>query len=68
LEEAEHIPALNIGTLDPIVGLSMELFTNVDFEATPNAQFLTLISALELLSRPGDRPNICIGLLSQMST
>ena len=67
LEEAEHIPTLNIGALDPIVGLSMELFTNVDFEATPNAQFLTLISALELLSRPGDRPNICIELLSQMT-
>jgi hypothetical protein len=67
LEEAEHIPALNIRTPDPIVWLSMELFTTVDFEATPTAQFLTLTFALELLSRPGDRPNICIGLISQMT-
>jgi hypothetical protein len=52
---------------DPIVALSLELFAAVDFEATSNAQFLTLTSALELLSRPGDRPNVCIDIIGQMT-
>jgi hypothetical protein len=68
LEEAENIPALNIETPDPIIGLAMELFTSVDFEASLNAQFLSMASALELLSRPGDRPSICIELINQMTT
>jgi hypothetical protein len=68
LEEAENIPALNIETPDPIIWLAMELFTSVDFEASLNAQFLSMASALELLSRPGDRPSICIELINQMTT
>jgi hypothetical protein len=58
--------ALNNEPPDPIIRVSMELFTSVDFEASLNAQFLTMSSALELLSRPGDRPSICIELIKQM--
>jgi hypothetical protein len=67
LSEANEIPLLTQPPPDGIVELALEILTLVDFEATPNAQFLSLTSALEILSRPGDRPQICIDLIHDMT-
>lgn len=66
LQEAETLPRLTGRDPDQITMLALELFASVDFEATSNAQFLTLTSALEILSRPGDRPSNCIDLINQL--
>jgi hypothetical protein len=47
--------------------IGCELFSAVDFEASPNAQFITLTSIMEILSKPDQRAPECLHLLNQMS-
>lgn len=46
--------------------LACELFASVDFEATPNAQFLMLTAVYEVLSSPKRRPKPCVDLVKEL--
>ncbi len=44
--------------------LACEMFASVDFEASYNAQFLTLISILEIMAKPASRPKACLDIIN----
>lgn len=48
--------------------LACELFAAADFEASANAQFLALISILEIIARPAPRPMQCLNIIQDAMT
>ena len=58
--ELEHL----IGpSPQPELKLACEIFASVDFEASNNAQFLALISILEIMAKPAPRPKPCLDII-----
>ena len=47
----------------PELKLSCEMFASVDFEASDTAQFLALISILEIMAKPAPRPARCLEII-----
>lgn len=47
----------------PELKLACEMFASVDFEASNNAQFLALISILEVMANPAPRPKSCLDII-----
>ncbi len=63
LLEGAEIQALSGPQARPELRLACELFAAVDFEASYNAQFLALISILEIMAKPALRPEPCVAIV-----
>ena len=63
LIEGSQLAVLTGPSLCKQVLLALEIFASVDFEASDNAQFLALISILEILAKPAPRRKECIDII-----
>lgn len=68
LVEGSRLEAFDPLKLRPKFRLACEIFASVDFEASANAQFLALISILEVLASPAARPGQCISIIDDAMT
>ncbi|MCG2641430.1 MULTISPECIES: hypothetical protein [Bradyrhizobium] len=63
LIEGAELECLTGPSPQPELKLACEIFASVDFEASNNAQFLALISILEIMARPAPRPKPCLDII-----
>ena len=63
LMEGATVQAIVEPNARPELRLACEMFASVDFEASYNAQFLALISILEIMAKPAPRPPACINII-----
>ncbi|MCA1542035.1 hypothetical protein I6F18_18930 [Bradyrhizobium sp. NBAIM32] len=68
LVEGSELDAFDPLKLRKKFRLACEIFASVDFEASANAQFLALISILEILADPAPRPGQCISIIEDAMT
>jgi len=65
LIEGAQLHTLMGPTARPELRLGCEMFASVDFEASYNAQFLALISILEIMATPAPRPERCVDIIDE---
>jgi len=63
LAEGAELEQLNNPSARPELKLACEMFAFVDFEASNNAQFLALVSILEIMAKPAPRPKPCVDII-----
>ena len=63
LLEGTQLTQLTGPVPQPELKLAFEIFASVDFEASYNAQFLALISILEIVAKPRARPKTCLDII-----
>ena len=63
LIEGAELEQLTSSKPRPELKLACEMFASVDFEASNNAQFLVLISILEIMAKPASRPKPCLDII-----
>ena len=63
LIEGAELEQLTSSKPRPELKLACEMFASVDFEASNNAQFLVLISILEIMAKPAPRPKPCLDII-----
>lgn len=63
LVEGAQLEQLTGPSPRPELKLACEMFASVDFEASYNAQFLTLISILEIMAKQAPRPEPCLDII-----
>jgi len=63
LIEGAQLQRLIGSAAPPELKLSCEMFASIDFEASDTAQFLALISILEIMAKPAPRPAPCLDII-----
>jgi hypothetical protein len=57
--------ATSLSSASQTVQVAFDLFASVDFESSPNARFIVLTTALEILAAPLPRPPECVALVEK---
>jgi hypothetical protein len=66
INEAARIKGFVSSVSKAPVVIAYEMFAAADFEVSANSQFLLLITVLEVLAEPRERPEACIALVDEL--